>query len=110
MYESNDYDNSKFAHLLFGDYSFQKERTFKEYKSDNALPYDCFWDVPEGYVYLDEEYKGPVKSLMETETNNTVLNDVFAVMPNGILHKYDIQTDVVFEDWIHEMYDLANLN
>ena len=99
MYESNDYDNEKFTHSLFGDYTFRDNREFGEFKDTNGLPYDCFWDGA-----------GVVKHFFEDQTGSDVFNDVFAIMPTGIMIKYDLLEDGDFEEWIHEMYEQAYPN
>ncbi|MCK5760265.1 MAG: hypothetical protein KAH33_03160 [Candidatus Delongbacteria bacterium] len=96
MYESDDYDNEKLIHSLFGDYTFRDNRDFGSFKIENSLPYDCFWDGT-----------GDVKHFFEDQTGSFVGNDVFAVMPNGIMIKFDSLVDGNFEEWTHSMYQLA---
>ncbi|MDA3837531.1 MAG: hypothetical protein PF574_00960 [Candidatus Delongbacteria bacterium] len=99
MYENNDYDNEKFTHSMFGDYTFRDNREFGTFKSDNNLPYDCFWDGT-----------GDVKHFFADQLGALILNDVFAVMPNGIMIKYDLFVDGDFEEWTHSMYEQAYPN
>lgn len=84
---------------MFGDYTFRDNREFGTFKSDNNLPYDCFWDGT-----------GDVKHFFADQLGALILNDVFAVMPNGIMIKYDLFVDGDFEEWTHSMYEQAYPN
>ncbi len=99
MYESSDFDNSKFSHSLFGDDSFARERDFQTFVTTNELPYDCFWDET-----------GDVKYFFVDQTGEIVWNEVYAIMPNGMMIKYNFMLDGDFEDWAHSMYQLAYPN
>ena len=96
MYEDISFDLSKYSHSMFGDFRFTEEADFRSYVSTNALPYDCFWDN-----------LGNTKNLLTSHVGYQVYNDVFAVMPNGTVIKYDLLTDGYFEPWIHSIYELA---
>ena len=50
MYESDEYDNSKFTHSLVGNHTFRDSRDFNDFKIANDLPYDCFWDGTGDFV------------------------------------------------------------
>ncbi|MCK4981263.1 MAG: hypothetical protein KAS62_12765, partial [Candidatus Delongbacteria bacterium] len=105
MYESDDYDNEKFTHSLFGDHSFRDNREFGDFKAANNLPYDCFWD---GADDLDL-----VENFVQDNTDLGIAvysNDVIAIMPNGTMIRFDFLTDGDFEDWAHSMYQLAYPN
>ncbi|MCK5759933.1 MAG: hypothetical protein KAH33_01485 [Candidatus Delongbacteria bacterium] len=99
MYKDTSYDLTKYTHSLFGDYTFRDNREFRDFMGANNFLYDGFWDGA-----------GDIKHFFEYQTGMTVLNDVFAVMPNGIMIKYDLLEDGNFEEWAHSMYQLAYPN
>ncbi|MBN2788860.1 MAG: hypothetical protein JXR69_01565 [Candidatus Delongbacteria bacterium] len=99
MYENPNY-NEPFSHSLFGNHTFIDRRQFDAFRTENSLPYDCFWDGTEDYVetFVEEQTDGLV-----AVTNN----DVIAIMPTGIIIKYDLLNDGDFEEWQQKMYNQA---
>jgi len=99
MYENTSYDTTKFSNSLFGDYTFAREKDFQTFVDTNGLPYNCFYDD-----------QGGVKHFFEDQTGSFVGNDIFAIMPSGIMKKYNLLLEESFEEWIHNMYEEAYPN
>ena len=82
---------------------FRDSRDFGDFKNTYDLPYDCFWDGTDDFVetYVESQTGGLISAIN---------NDVIAIMPNGVIIRYDFLTDGNIEEWIHKMYQQAYPN
>jgi hypothetical protein len=92
MYSDPSYDLEKYSHSLFGNDTFTMAEFLSFKTRDQKLPFDCFWDTGD-----------PVKNFFEDLTGKNIENEVFAVLPNGKIEKYDYLAGS-FEEWVQSMY------
>ncbi len=98
FYADPAFDLNKYSHSLFGNDTFT-EAEFLSFKTrDYKLPFDCFWDGD-----------GRIREFFETLAGTNIENDVFAVLPNGKIRKYNY-LEGGFEDWVHGIYTEAYPN